>query len=180
MATASSQLSESGLIAKAPFSGRHAYWACPPPPMPVDATTRSPLLNLFTSLPARSTSPANSVPRMRSFQGFPTPNMSFAIGRMDLVTNVKLRTLQSPVDTVVACIAIRTSLSLGTGFSTSLNWRRSGGPYWVCKIAFISVSFGVVVLNGLASSRAFRWRVEDYPVSYGALKQLILAAILGH
>ena len=121
MATASSQLSESGMIANAPFSGRHAYWACPPPAMPVDATTRSPLLNFFTSLPARSTSPANSVPRMRAFQGFPTPNMSFAIGSMDLVTNVKLRTLQSPVDTVVACMAIKTSLSLGAGLSTSLN-----------------------------------------------------------
>ena len=64
---------------------------------------------------------------------------------MDLVTNVKLRMLQSPVDTVVACILIRTSLSLGAGLSTSLNWRRSGGPYWVCRIAFTSVPFVVAV-----------------------------------
>ncbi len=89
--------------------------------MPVEATTRSPVLNLVTSLPAPSTSPANSVPRTRAFQGFPIPNMSFASGSMDLVTKVKLRMLQSPVDTVVACIAIRTSLSLGAGLSTSLN-----------------------------------------------------------
>src|SRR5947209_7649564 len=108
MATASSQLNESGLSASAPLSGRQAYSACPPPAMPVEATIRSPLLNLFTSLPRLSTSLANSVPRTRAFQGFPMPNMSLAIGRMDLVTNVKLRTLQSPVDTVVACMAIRT------------------------------------------------------------------------
>ena len=110
--TASSQLRESGLIAKAPFSGRHAYWACPPPAIPVEPKTRSPVLNLETSLPAPTTSPANSVPRMRSFQGFPIPNMSFAIGIMDFVTKVKLRMLQSPVDTVDACTRIRTSLSL--------------------------------------------------------------------
>ena len=89
--------------------------------MPVEATIWSPVLNLFTSLPTLSTSPANSVPRTRSFQGFPIPNMSLAIGRMDLVTNVKLRTLQSPVDTVVACTAMRTSLSLGAGLSISLS-----------------------------------------------------------
>lgn len=150
MAATSSQLSESGLIAKAPFSGRHAYRACPLPAMPVEATTRSPVLNLLTSLPAPSTSPANSVPRTRPFQGFLMPNMSFAIGSMDLVTKVKLRTLQSPLDTVVACILIRTSLSLGAGLSTSLNWRRSGGPYWVCRIAFTSVPFG-----GIHSSHTF-------------------------
>lgn len=57
----------------------------------------------------------------------------------------RLRTLQSPLDTVVACIVIRTSLSLGAGLSTSLNWRRSAGPYWVCRIAFTTVPFGVVV-----------------------------------
>src|SRR6185436_16697581 len=75
---------------------------------------------------------------MRAFQGFPIPNISFAMGRIDLVTNVKLRTLQSAVDTVVACMAISTSLSLGAGLSTSLNCRRSGDPYWLCRIAFTS------------------------------------------
>ena len=65
---------------------------------------------------------------MRSFHGFPIPNMSFAIGRMDLVTKVKLRTLQSPVDTVVACIAIKTWFALGMGLSTSLSSSRSGDP----------------------------------------------------
>ena len=143
IATACSQLSESGLIATAPVSGRHAYCACPPPAAPFEATTRSPVLNLVTSFPARSTSPANSVPRTRAFQGFLIPNMSFAIGSMDLVTNVKLRTLQSPVDTVVACIAMRTSLSFGVGVSTSLSSRRSGDPYSECRIAFKGVLSGV-------------------------------------
>src|SRR3954469_15733471 len=75
---------------------------------------------------------------MRVFHGFPIPNISFAMGRIDLVTNVKLRMLQSPVDTVVARMAISTSLSLGAGLSTSLNCRRSGDPYWLCRIAFTS------------------------------------------
>jgi hypothetical protein len=47
--------------------------------------------------------------------------MSFAIGSMDLVTKVKLRTLQSAVDTVVASTAMRTSLSFGVGVATSLS-----------------------------------------------------------
>src|SRR2546428_3054454 len=82
---------------------------------------------------------------LEGFHGFPIPNMSFAIGRMDLVTKVKFRTLQSPVDTVAACILIRTSLSFGAGLSTSLNRRRSGGPYRACRIAFISVPIMVVI-----------------------------------
>jgi hypothetical protein len=83
--------------------------------------TRSPVLNLVTFFPTRLTSPASSVPRIRAFHGFPIPNMSFAIGSMDLVTNVKLRMLQSPVDTVVACIAMRSSLSFGEGVSISFS-----------------------------------------------------------
>ena len=75
MARASSQLSECDLSANAPFSGRHA------------------------SLPALYTTPANSVPRTRAFQGFPIPNMSLAKGSMDLVTKVKLRMLQSAITT---------------------------------------------------------------------------------
>src|SRR5438105_2499144 len=178
MATASFQLRTFGMIAKAPFSKSHAYWACPPPAMPVDATIRSPLLNLFTSFPTRSTSPANSVPRMRFFQGFPTPNMSFAIGRMDLLTNVKLRMLQSPVETVVACMAIRTSLSLGTGLSTSLNCRRSGGPYRVWRIAFINVSFGVSsqLLKRAGAGEAR----QGYPQLRDHMRDKRLATILEH
>src|SRR6185436_7647553 len=83
-----------------------------------------------------STSPAISVQRTRAFQGFPIPNMSLANGSMDLVTNVKLRMLQSAVDTVVAYMAIKTSLSLGAGLSISLNWRRSDAPYCECRMAF--------------------------------------------
>ena len=45
---------------------------------------------------------------------------------MDLVTKVKLRTLQSPVDTVVACILIRTSLSFGSWFVHLLELEKIG------------------------------------------------------
>src|SRR5688572_2031565 len=161
IATACSQLSESGLSATAPASGRHAYSACPPPAAPLEAMTRSPVLNLVTSFPTRSTSPDSSVPRTRAFHGFPIPNMSLAIGSMDLVTNVKLRTLQSPVDTVVACIAIRISLSLGAGLSTSFNWRRPGAPYWVCRIAFTGPSGCDVCRRRAAGMRIVRGQLSD-------------------
>ena len=52
--------------------------------------------------------------------------MSLAKGRIDLVTKVKLRMLQSPVDTVVACMAITTSSSLGTGASISVSLETVG------------------------------------------------------
>src|SRR5688572_21412857 len=161
IATACSQLSESGLSATAPASGRHAYCACPPPAAPVEATTRSPVLTLATSFPTRSTSPDSSVPRTRAFHGFPIPNMSFAIGSMDLVTNVKLRTLQSPVDTVVACMAIRTSLSLGAGLSISLSWRRSDAPYCECRIAFTRPSFCDVRRRCAGGMRVVRGQLSD-------------------
>jgi hypothetical protein len=123
-------------IANAAFSWRHAYWACPPPAMPVEPKTRSPALNLTTSLPSPTIFPANSVPRIRSFQGLPGPNISLAIGSMDLVTNVKSRMLQSPVDTVVVCTFMRSSLSFGVGLAISSSRRRSGEPYRACRMAF--------------------------------------------
>jgi hypothetical protein len=42
-------------------------------------------------------------------------------------------------ETVVACIFIRTSLSLGAGFGTSVNLRTSGAPYFSYTTAFIPV-----------------------------------------
>ena len=78
--------------------------------------------------------------RGRAFQGFPIPNVSLAKGSIDLVTKVKLRMLQSAVDTVAAWMAIRTSLSLGAGLAISLNWRRSDAPYCECRIAFTGPS----------------------------------------
>jgi len=51
---------------------------------------------------------------------------------------VKSRALQSPVDTVVVCTFMSTSFSLGTGFSTSLNCRRSGDPNFVFNTPLIS------------------------------------------
>src|SRR4029450_6086031 len=108
------------------------------------------------------------VPRVRSFQGFPTPNMSFAIGSMDLVTNVKLRILQSAVDTVVACVGSRTWWSLGDGVSTSLSWRRSGDPYRVCRIAFTRVpclALGPKKIPGQATGQARGYARKTEPKS---------------
>jgi hypothetical protein len=50
---------------------------------------------------------------------------------------VLLRAQQSYVVTVVANTLMSTSLFLGVGFSTSLSWRTSGGPYFSYTIAFI-------------------------------------------
>src|ERR1700728_2836426 len=47
---------------------------------------------------------------------------------------------QSAAQTVVAWMRTKTSLSLGTGFSTSLIWRTSGGPYSVETAALIANS----------------------------------------
>src|SRR5688500_13434003 len=87
--------------------------------------------------------------------------MSLAKGSMDLVTNVKLRMLQSAVDTVVACMAIRTSLSLGAGLSISLNWRRSGAPYCECRIAFTGSSCCDVRRRRAAGIRVVRGQLSD-------------------
>ena len=50
---------------------------------------------------------------------------------------LKLRILKSPIWQVVACTLNSSSLSLGTGFSTSLSCRTSGGPYFVHTIALM-------------------------------------------
>src|SRR5687767_858292 len=48
--------------------------------------------------------------------------------------------LQSPDDTVVARTLVRTSLSLGTGLSTTFNSTTSGGPYRSYTAALIVVA----------------------------------------
>src|SRR2546422_11494429 len=52
--------------------------------------------------------------------------------------SLRLRNSQSPVVTLAACTLISTSLSLGAGFSTSLSWRTSGGPYFGRTIGFMA------------------------------------------
>ena len=57
----------------------------------------------------------------------------------NLVKNgAPFRVITSDSPTVAAYTLISTSLYLGTGFSTSLSWRTSGGPYFVHTIAFMS------------------------------------------
>ena len=82
---------------------------------------------------------------------------------MDLVTKVKLRMLQSAVDTVVACMAIRTSLSLGAGLAISLNWRRSDGPYCECRIAFTGPSY-LIYAYARAGVRVVRGQLAELHV----------------
>jgi hypothetical protein len=69
--------------------------------------------------------------------------------------------LQSAVDTVVACMAIRTSLSLGAGLSISLNWRRSDAPYCECRIAFTGPSYCDVPRRRAAGMRVVRGQLSD-------------------
>ncbi len=59
------------------------------------------------------------------------------MGSRSQIGNFKLRASPSPAVTVAASILIRTSLSLGVGFSTSYRLRTSGGPYFVHTIAFM-------------------------------------------
>src|SRR5213596_2821766 len=87
-------------------------------------------------MPADSTSPANSCPSMVILFGLPSPLYIRKRSRSERGI-LRLRISQSPAVTVVARTLIRTSLALGVGFSTSLSWRTSGGPYFVQTIAFI-------------------------------------------
>ena len=62
-----------------------------------------------------------------------------------MVTKVKLRTLQSPLDTVVACILIRTSVVLGSGFVHLLELEKIGRSVLGVQNRFHKCSLGVVV-----------------------------------
>ena len=58
-------------------------------------------------------------------------------GSQNQAGNEMLRASQSPTMTVAPGTLIRTSLSLGVGFSISRSWRTSGEPYFSNTIAFI-------------------------------------------
>ena len=76
-------------------------------PAPLYAKTWSPTLNLLTPLPTDSISPESSVPRM-GIRGLEKPKISSAKGPNPFGT-LRVRALQSPAVTVVACTLIRTS-----------------------------------------------------------------------
>ena len=101
-------------IDKKPSSGIHIYSALQPNPTPVDPKTSSPFLNSFTFFPTASISPANSVPSI-GFLGFVKPT------KIRPKYGLPFRYIGSSMPTTTANIFISTSLSLGVGFSTSLN-----------------------------------------------------------
>src|SRR5439155_27379221 len=102
-----------------PFSGEQVYSAQAPRRRPVAANTESPFLNILTALPTDSISPASSCPSI-FFLGRLRPK---PIRTVSCQANERWRprNSQSPVVTVVAYTLTSTSLSLGVGFSTSLN-----------------------------------------------------------
>jgi len=131
MAAASSYVILAGFIVNAAVSGRHVYSAYAPNLNPQEAKTLSFFLNDLTFFPTSSITPANSNPSIFTFVGLNKPLKSLAR------KGSAFRIRQSPAVTVVEYILIKTSFSFGTGFSTSFNWRTSGGPYFVYTIAFI-------------------------------------------
>src|SRR5580692_5092616 len=93
--------------------------------------------------------PANSIPSMWIF-GRSRPIMN-------LTTNGSAFLIrQSAAQTVVAWMRTRTSLSLGMGFSTSLIWRTSGGPYSVKTAALIAHLLFAQECQGIHRQRALR------------------------
>src|SRR5580698_280884 len=103
-------------------SDAHAYSANAPLHEP---NTASPSLNCVMFLPAASISPATSAPSRESF-GLRSPPAAMRTGY-----GSPLIKCQSYGLTAAARTLIRTSSSLGTGFSTSAIWTTSGGPYLV-------------------------------------------------
>ena len=124
-ASSSERLAGFGTIA--PLAGIALNSAWHPMPMPELATTESPALNFVTFLPTATMSPANSEPRIRC-RGPKRPSIGRA-SRLKPAGMSRLRTRQSPDDTVVARTLIRTSLSLIVGLVTSSIRTTSGGPY---------------------------------------------------
>src|ERR1700682_1221174 len=159
---ASSKLMPAGICAIRALTGIARYSACAPNLSPVVPKTRSPTANSVTAAPAASTSPANSVPRTRCLgrRRAATRRLSNEMAR-------PLRRLASRVAvshrlTVVAWTLTRTSVSLGTGRSTSSSRRTSGGPYrskttalmWPGSHVDDDLSLGVAfahVIEGLAN-----------------------------
>jgi hypothetical protein len=117
MEAASSQVVLAGFAASTPSSGMQIYSAWAPRAGSGLPKTWLPTWNRFTSLPTASTSPARSIPNLRTL-GLNAPNTNSRMGSLDhLGANVKLRTLQSEEVTVVVCHDSSTSFNdLGFDF----------------------------------------------------------------
>src|SRR5438034_8125606 len=120
-----------GFVAISPVSGRQLHSAQAPRRRPVFAKTWSPFLNSRTPLPADSISPASSCPSI-FFLGLLNPN-PIRTKNFHNRGSLRLRSSQSPFVTVAAWTLIST---FGVGFSTSLSYRTSGGPYLVAYNRF--------------------------------------------
>src|SRR5215813_10743801 len=115
---ACSNVTLSGFLTNAD-SETHTYSANVPRHKP---NTASPGLNPVTVLPTASTLPATSEPSPVIF-GLRSP------AKMRTMYGIPRIKCQSTGLTEAAQTFINTSLSLGTGFSTSSIWTTSGGPY---------------------------------------------------
>ncbi len=121
-------------VGDVPDSSRvHTYSAKPPNPLSLRSPyTSSPTPRLLTPLPTASICPATSQPMIGIFSRRP-PNARMKSG-------LPRTSPQSQSFTADVWTLIKTSPSLGTGFSTSLSSRSSGVPYFVSTIAFIATA----------------------------------------
>src|ERR1700730_10727045 len=152
---ASSKLMPAGVCAIRALAGIVRNSACAPNFSPVVPKTCSPTTNSLTAAPTASTSPANSVPRIRCL-GRRMPETRRLMNEMAR----PLRRLASRVAvsnrlTVVAWTLTRTSSSAGTGRWTSSSRSTSGGPYLSYTTALIS--FGVEDLHDVGARRPAAW-----------------------
>src|SRR2546423_2905630 len=135
------------------------YSAYAPNLTPLVPKPWSPTANSSPPAPTASTSPANSLPRIRCF-GRRMPE----IERLMTVIAGPLRRLasrvaQSPRVTAVARTLTRTSPSFGAGRSTSSSRKTSGGPYLSYTTALMSRPRSVSKLF-----RGHRRRPEGRPI----------------
>jgi hypothetical protein len=104
-----------GFVVIEPVSGRQMYSACVPKLGALHPKTWPPGDNVFTHIPIASISPASSLPNI-VFLGLKSP-----LTNLIMTGYSGFRNPQSVRFTVVACILISTSLSLGVGLGTSLS-----------------------------------------------------------
>src|SRR6266852_2723430 len=152
---ASSKLIPVGMCAIRSLARIERYSACVPNLSPVVPKTLSPTTNSRTAGPTLSTSPANSVPRIRC-RGRRRPETSRLMREMaNPLRRLASRVAVSNRLTVVAWTLTMTSPSAGTGRSTSCSRRTSGGPYLSYTTALIS--FGVQDLHDVGARRPATW-----------------------
>src|ERR1700687_2842444 len=129
IAAASSKLMPAGVGAIRALSRMHMTSAWSPNRSPLLPKTRSPTANSLAAAPTASTSPANSLPRMRCLGLWRPETMRLRSDTARPLRRFASRVWTSKRLTVLAWTLMRTSSSLGTGRSTSSRRWTSGGPY---------------------------------------------------